>query len=342
MRLFSWHTRSPFGSRGGFTILELLVSISILSLLMALLLPAVQESRATARRMQCLNNLRQLALAVSSFEGNYGYLPGGCGSPRPFDSQTSPGALSAQVMLLPYLEQTSVYQTIDMEETGLDWYPYPKNVGKNGVAIPSIAIFNCPDDAIVSAGTSYRFCVGTGKFLNDGGAMSCICGMSEQGLRRIYRPGFSKIVDGLSNTALASETLQGDGDDSFFSNRRDSLRLLNPWPMATAFFMADSNAAAAICQSLSSEESAPHVSNAGNTWALSGNAYTWYSHILPPNSSISDCTASGFTMSLGVVTARSLHRGGVNVAMADSSVRFTNNSIAVDVWRKIGGRDDGN
>lgn len=332
------------GLDAGFTITELLVSLSVMSVLMALLLPAVQQARATSRRVQCLNNLRQLAVGTTSFEGAYGYLPGGCGSPTPFEPAVAPGALSAHAMLLPFVEQSNLYHRLNLQESGLGWYPFPQSVDATGGTLPVVSVFQCPDDGVTSAGNSYRFCVGRGKILNDGGAMSCICGMSEQGVRRIYRPSFAAIVDGLSNTALAAESLRGDNDDAFFTQRRDSLDLIDPWPLVTAFIAADPEMAAATCLGASSaaNTNSVHVSNAGATWVLSGNAYTWYSHVLPPNSSVSDCTASGSKMNVGVVTTRSLHREGANVAMADGSVEFVSNAIDLTVWRKLGARDDGN
>ena len=327
-----------------FTIPELLVSLSVMSMLMALLLPAIHDARATARRVQCLNHLRQLGLAAASFEGAYGYLPGGCGSPTPYDSAISPGALSAHAMLLLFVEQSHLYEKLDLQESGLGWYPYPKNGDRRNETLPSVSIFQCPDDAVSSAGTSYRFCVGKGKILNAGGAMSCICGMSEQGLRRIYRPSYGAIVDGLSNTAFAAESLHGDMKDGVFTKRRDSLDLVDPWLLVTAFVTTNPELAMATCQSASSaaDTNSPNVSNAGATWLLSGNAYTWYSHVLPPNSGISDCTASGFKMNVAVVTTRSLHKVGVNVAMADGSVQFTSNAIDLAVWRKLGDCSDEN
>ena len=82
-------------TRSGFSLIELLVVISIIGILTSILLPAVQQAREAARRMQCKNNLRQIALAALNFEGTFGYFPAGS------DIQMT-GPL---VSLLPYLDQ---------------------------------------------------------------------------------------------------------------------------------------------------------------------------------------------------------------------------------------------
>ena len=99
--------------RGGFTLVELLVVIAIIGILVGLLLPAVQAAREVARRMQCSNNVKQLGLAVHNFESTYRKLPhsGQCGSTG---STTTPYMIhSTPTQLLPYIEQTAIYNMFD-------------------------------------------------------------------------------------------------------------------------------------------------------------------------------------------------------------------------------------
>src|SRR5262245_32799955 len=103
--------------RSGFTLIELLVVIAIIGVLIALLLPAVQQAREAARRTQCANNLKQLGLAIHNYHDAHKIFPFGKGLDY---RQTLPAApvyprWSAQALLLPFLEQDAYYQDINFE-----------------------------------------------------------------------------------------------------------------------------------------------------------------------------------------------------------------------------------
>ena len=103
--------------RRGFTLIELLVVIAIISVLIALLLPAVQQARESARRTQCKNNLKQLGLAVHNFEGTFAALPGPGQCDSTGTNTTTYQSVSTPTLLLPYLDQANVYNRIDMRMT---------------------------------------------------------------------------------------------------------------------------------------------------------------------------------------------------------------------------------
>lgn len=109
-------TTSP-GATKGFTLVELLVVIAIIGVLVALLLPAVQQAREAARRMQCTNNLKQMGLGVHNFHDTYGVIPAASFS-RPPESHTGVwryAVFSGWIVILPYIEQQQFHDAFNIE-----------------------------------------------------------------------------------------------------------------------------------------------------------------------------------------------------------------------------------
>src|SRR5262249_17975899 len=135
------------GRRSAFTLIELLVVIAIIAILIGLLVPAVQKIRESAARTKCQNNLRQLVVAIHNYHSSYGTYPRG----RTFPNGSS---FSAHSFLLPYVEQDTVYRTIDFTVP----YSHANNAVPRATRTP---IFTCPSDPLRSvptdlAPTSYR------------------------------------------------------------------------------------------------------------------------------------------------------------------------------------------
>ena len=147
--------------RSGFTLIELLVVIAIIAVLIALLLPAVQAAREAARRTQCVNNLKQLGLALHNYNGSYGSFP----IDRSVFVASTPGptpyAYSAFAMLLPYIEQTPLYSSINFNLPSGTTY----QAGNTTALATVVAGFLCPSDPqqvpAGEAGSDYRFSEGT-------------------------------------------------------------------------------------------------------------------------------------------------------------------------------------
>ncbi|TWT94121.1 Type II secretion system protein G precursor [Botrimarina colliarenosi] len=121
----------------GFTLVELLVVIAIIGILVALLLPAVQAAREAARRQQCLNNLRQIGLAVLNYESTKGSLP--YGSKWNLNGQTEPGLWTVEVM--PYMEEQGLVDQLDLTS----FFDTPNNLAVISRAV--LPGFACPSDA---------------------------------------------------------------------------------------------------------------------------------------------------------------------------------------------------
>jgi prepilin-type N-terminal cleavage/methylation domain-containing protein len=152
--------RKPIAAiAGGFTLVELLVVITIIGMLIALLLPAVQAARESSRQLQCSNNLKQIGLAAHNFESAYGRFPPGYLGPKPYvASPPKDGQLvGCLAFLLPYLEQSAIYDHMDLDmaanagvsifdiDGASDRY-WTSRPSACAVAATQIAIFVCPDD----------------------------------------------------------------------------------------------------------------------------------------------------------------------------------------------------
>ena len=120
--------RTPAAPKGGFTLVELLVVIAIIGVLIALLLPAVQQARESARRTQCVNNLKQVGLAVHNFHDTFGELP---------PSRIQYEYLGWSAVLLPFMEQTNLYDQLDLKKKYKDQTTAAQQASIAGYVCPS-------------------------------------------------------------------------------------------------------------------------------------------------------------------------------------------------------------
>ncbi|APW62245.1 DUF1559 domain-containing protein [Paludisphaera borealis] len=285
--------------RRGFTLIELLVVITIIAVLIALLLPAVQSVREAARRSQCVNNLKQLALAAANYHDINGVLPG---------TSYAAATLGQFVRLLPYLEQTSAYNAANFSRQAL----FQENITIAGIAIGGLM---CPSDASPSSAPvdasiwpygvppgAWRQCFSSYGASNGTWTLNLTKGNNQYARRYANMNGvifgestvrLSDITDGASNTLLFAEYAHGvlTGDATISSGLR--------WPAAEYQW-----------------------------WQVGAGNNTCVETFYPPNA------YKKFGSVMGDYASRnpaSFHPGGVNVALCDGSIRFIKETI--DSWR---------
>lgn len=313
-------------SRRAFTIIELLVVFAIVGILVSLILPAVLRATESARRLECASRLSQLAKAAATFEASHRSLPT---SNYHKWKPALPAMQSPWLPLLPFVDQDQAFRQINMQETGGGAYPAPPSSSLNGNLLKlRVAAFVCPSDGVWPGGCNYRACLG----ISAGSLQRAKWRGASYALGVLgAKAPLSATTDGLSQTVLYSEKLNGDGDDGVFTPSRDAYLV----PLTTAGNDPDSYIA--HCQSNWSP-TALHFSFGGSTWFFSTQAYTWYNHVTTPNAKMPDCASDLGGLTTSATTARSWHAGGVNAVFVDGASRFVNTAIDLQVWRALGTR----
>ena len=310
-----------------FTLIELLVVIAIIAVLIALLLPAVQSAREAARRAQCMNNLKQMGLALHNYQSSVGTYPMSCALPVGQFSLT----FSVHARILPFMEQGNLYNQINYNlpwslqttvcQTKIGAFICPSEINSN--QNPSGAILHFPTTYGVSGGTWLMWdpadnIMGDGMFL----------------VNQCISP--AQILDGLGNTIAVSEiqtyqaTLHDGGNPSGAGASPPAS------PSQVASYGGTFDTAFGNCE-----------------WVNGLYVHTGISTLFPPNTVV-PYTSGGQTYNIGftssrlglstsnltyvVFPSRSYHPGGVNTLMMDGSVRFMKSSINQKVWQALGTR----
>jgi prepilin-type N-terminal cleavage/methylation domain-containing protein len=304
--------------RFAFTLVELLVVIAIIGILIALLLPAVQQGREASRRAACANNLKQLGLALIEFHDVRQHFPAGRGGPVPL-------VFSPHAFLLPFVEQSGLYGELDLTSS-------PMNLTIGGVsysgaanataASQSVAILQCPSDPAAGQipGSPYgttNYAANTGSGTVNNGTLVAADGVFflTSGI------GFANIIDGSSRTAAFSERMLGTGlTVSTLSSADVGLYILE---LGNGI-----DASVPTCASLGTGD---WYSTRGAKWILGNYGNTLYNHFYTPNVARWDCMNQA--QQKGFMAARSNHPQGVNLLLCDGSARFVTNSVDPAVWR---------
>jgi prepilin-type N-terminal cleavage/methylation domain-containing protein/prepilin-type processing-associated H-X9-DG protein len=343
----------------GFTLIELLVVIAIIAVLIALLLPAVQAAREAARRAQCVNNLKQLGLAVHNYISQQNVFP-------PFaENYSGVGYWQAWPMgwtatMLPEFEQGAMYNALNFVYGGWD-------AQNTTVTESSVSSLVCPSEdkgAPNWPGTKLSYSANLGGPPSIMTWTGCLVAMkndargSSGGLMdgNCASFGTESVTDGTSNTAMISEKLVGlyNWTAPVYPGNRLALRFLfNTSVTVTPDSLNSQQALQFVqtCKSLPATTSANIKSTGylGFMWNVAAcntnEANSGYNHFNTPNTL--SCMAGNTQNAayLGgyqdIITASSNHSGGVNVCFADGSVHFVKDSVNIQTWWALGSRNQG-
>ena len=301
-----------------FTLVELLVVIAIIGILIGMLLPAVQAVREAARRTTCLNNAKQMSLAVLNYESAHQHFPAGALTDVDDDAGNDDDGWGWGAQILPFLEQENLAQSL---QPGVEDNPgvFETTFNDTGQHIvngqQAVPVFRCPSstlDAVAPAAVDIpdrgsisldREHVGYGTSdykgnsgpSNDGVLMKRRDGLDDGG---VVECTFGAISDGSSNTVLVCE--------SSYPGRNGS-----DWPIWAGCPQADEPI---FCKP-------GEIGRGLNCWQGQGPSEFW-------TAVDDDC-------------AWSFHTGGATFGFADGSVHFLNENINTDTYFNLGSRLDG-
>ncbi|MBX6314151.1 MAG: DUF1559 domain-containing protein [Isosphaeraceae bacterium] len=354
--------------RRGFTLIELLVVIAIIGILIALLLPAVQAAREAARRAQCINNLKQLGLAVHNYISAHGSLPLGdyywSGTNEKPAMAQAPGnggdrySWGWTIPILPFVEQPALYNAWNF----CCGFRDPGGGGptiNTTVMYNQLSIFLCPSEN-ASARPQPPF--GALNYVGNVGGPGAIQSFSGVMISAYWGNatqapttnciGLQAITDGTSNTAMFSERLIGvSGNPTVtLADRNNAKRALFQVPTSVNVNSGSVTGAMAVlgaCKSLPATTQSITSYRSGQIWTIGhpwGTVWNRYFHFGPPNMHSCDTTPSTFSGlggGQGVIPPTSNHPGGVNVCFVDGSVKFIKDSVNLQTWWALGTRAGG-
>jgi prepilin-type N-terminal cleavage/methylation domain-containing protein/prepilin-type processing-associated H-X9-DG protein len=331
-----------------FTLVELLVVIAIIGVLIALLLPAVQAAREAARRMQCNNKLKQLALACHNMHDTLKHFPAafhnkelsidfnkaeGLALDTANDSRSAIGYLAP---LLPYIELAPLYDQVyaaAKDKTCKAWEPVYTSGSQSGEPSPysvTVSAFLCPSDPI-KTGTDYGL-LSTNPGIYNGLNNYRACtgdawvdyrwttrGIFDQGT--YYLGTIDTISDGTSNTMLLSETCIGPGIDSANYNELKGGVVLN----VTSRKQTDCINYKGTNGILTATSANLASGRCGHRWGSWHPIFTTFRAVVPPN--MPNCSTGADNIEKTNMAVSSYHSGGVNVVFADGAVRFISETI---------------
>jgi len=323
----------------GFTLIELLVVIAIIAIIMALLLPAVQQAREAARRIQCRNNLKQIGLALHNYQSSLGVFP------MSFCIGTGDGGKwSPQARLAPYLDQATAYAKMD--------FSIGYSVGVNltsGITELRIPTFQCPSEvnAAIRVGTpshcppNYAFNAGPWRVFTHANPVTNggIPGDGAFAPNSRFHPG--DFLDGMSNTVAFSEV------KTYTPNVGNGLEGTSSPPSSVSSYTAGKLSLTGHTEWVDGKihEAGFTTTYPPNTKMMVNGTATGSATGGPFNGDFISCreggTACAGLPTYAAVTARSYHTGIVNCVLMDGSTRTVSDNIDATLWRNLGTRAGG-
>ncbi len=315
--------RGPHRSPRGMTLLELVIAISVIAVLLAILIPAVQSARETSRRTTCTSHLKNLGAALENHAGAHRNYPDG---------------YFWREELLPLLDERPLADAIFQKDFSVS------------LTAHHVPAFTCPSDPLADVGTmraNYFANFGTGlqKYGYNGFLSPRPAGVDTVGAwdtPHVLGPtGPEDVHDGLSQTAALSEALVSQVPGAV-SDRRRAVWKLEAWDLVLPDRL---DRVKQLCLAVDPAISPPLNFDRGwdvlGRWepparVLPQSPLSWgYDHALPPNSPA--CLVGS---RYGVLPAGSLHPGGVNVLFGDGRVEFASDRIDAQVWLVYGSRSE--
>ncbi len=336
----------------GFTLVELLVVITIIGILIALLLPAVQAAREAARRSQCTNNLKQMSLAMHNYLNTTQVFPRAAYyQNNGLWWQTSSLYLpSVHVLMLPWIERADLYEKFQFDRWIWGYHsthdPITDPANRNpSVTSQRLSAFICPSAPPYGGNMSYA----TNNYAwNMGSTIYWDNALGNGPIQRTRDTAISQVTDGMSNTILMSEFLPGSNNSSSFSYPRDMIAGISISAITTPVMPPESQVNALAQANIAAMNAGcpnGHKYNLADNWGCTALMWTTYNTVAPPNwaapTSFAGTTGYWLIGIDGVFPARSYHPGGVVAAMCDASVRFISNTVDLAAYQGMGGRDDG-